>query len=160
LLLEVFRLVEHPRLFSLDDINALDQTEQIVRHNCIQGWTGIAEWGGIRLHEIVDACKPLPNARYMVFHTHQDDPSNQPYYEILDVRLAHKPQFILSYEMNWEALPERHGAPLRLRAETQVGFKMVKWLRSIEFVEDSHQIRGGESGSREDLTHYEQAIPI
>jgi DMSO/TMAO reductase YedYZ molybdopterin-dependent catalytic subunit len=158
--LEVCGLVENRRLFSLDDLKAMDKTEQIVRHNCIQGWTGIAEWGGIRLQAIVDVCKPLPNARYMVFHSYQHDASDQPYYESLDVRLANKPQFILAYEMNWKPLPERHGAPLRLRAETQVGFKMVKWLRAIEFVEDFPSIRGGEGGSREDITHYEQVVPL
>jgi DMSO/TMAO reductase YedYZ molybdopterin-dependent catalytic subunit len=158
--LEVCGLVEHPRWFTLDDLKAMDKTEQIVRHNCIQGWTGIAEWGGVSLQSVVEACHPLANARYMVFHSYQEDASHQPYYETLDVRLANKPQFILAYEMNWQALPERHGAPLRLRAETQVGFKMVKWLRAIELVEDFRDIRGGEGGSREDITHYEQAIPI
>jgi sulfoxide reductase catalytic subunit YedY len=158
--LEVCGLVERPRSFTLDELKAMDKVEQTVRHNCIQGWTGIAEWGGIPLQAIIDACKPLPSARYMVFRSYQHDASDQPYYETLDVRLAHKPQFTLAYEMNWEPLPERHGAPLRLRAETQVGFKMVKWLRSIEFVDDFRPIRGGEGGSREDLTHYEQAIPI
>jgi DMSO/TMAO reductase YedYZ molybdopterin-dependent catalytic subunit len=158
--LEVCGLVERPRSFTLDDLKVMEKTEQTVRHNCIQGWTGIAEWGGIPLKVMVDACRPLPNARYMLFRSYQHDAGDQPYYETLDVRLAGKPQFILAYEMNWQPLPERHRAPLRLRAETQVGFKMVKWLRTIEFVQDFRSIRGGESGSREDITHDEQAIPI
>ncbi|HEX6510508.1 MAG TPA: molybdopterin-dependent oxidoreductase, partial [Chloroflexota bacterium] len=116
--LQVCGLVECPRSFTLDDLKAMDKTEQTVCHNCIQGWTGIVEWGGISLQSIVDACKPMANARYMVFHSSQHDASGRPYYETLDVRLAKKPQIILAYENNWQPLPERHGAPLRLRAET------------------------------------------
>ncbi len=82
------------------------------------------------------------------------------YYETVFVCVGKKPQLTLAYEMNWKPLPERPGPPLRLRAETQVGFRMVKPLCSIKVVEDFRGIRGGQGGHREDITHYEQAIPI
>ena len=62
--------------------------------------------------------------------------------------------------MNWQPLMVEHGAPLRLRVETQLGFKMVKWLRSIEVVEDYATLGDGQGGSREDTMYYEQAVSI
>ena len=63
-----------------------------------------------------------------------DEPSSEgggQFYEVLDLKLAHKPQMLLAYAMNGQPLPIKHGAPLRLRAETQVGFKMAKWINQI-----------------------------
>jgi len=62
--------------------------------------------------------------------------------------------------MNRHPLPMPHGAPLRLRVETQLGFKMVKWIRRIEFVESYAAIRDGQGGSREDEKQYEQPAGI
>jgi DMSO/TMAO reductase YedYZ molybdopterin-dependent catalytic subunit len=62
--------------------------------------------------------------------------------------------------MNGKALPVEHGAPLRLRVETQLGFKMVKWLRSIEFVDDYRRIGDGLGGYREDIQHFGVGAPI
>jgi len=62
--------------------------------------------------------------------------------------------------MNWQPLSVAHGAPLRLRVETQLGFKMVKWLRAIELVEDYATTGDGQGGSQEDTMYYEQAVSI
>jgi DMSO/TMAO reductase YedYZ molybdopterin-dependent catalytic subunit len=62
--------------------------------------------------------------------------------------------------MNGNPLPIEHGAPLRLRVETQLGYKMVKYLRSIEFVEDYSQIGQGQGGFREDFQYYSQGASI
>jgi DMSO/TMAO reductase YedYZ molybdopterin-dependent catalytic subunit len=51
-------------------------------------------------------------------------------------------------------LSPEHGAPVRLRAETQLGFKMVKWLRGVEFVDDLSGIGQGQGGWREDFQQY------
>lgn len=69
---------------------------------------------------------------------------------MIDTELAGHNQTILAYEMNDQPLPLRHGAPLRLRVETQVGYKMVKYLRSIEWVADYRDVGDGQGGSRED----------
>jgi DMSO/TMAO reductase YedYZ molybdopterin-dependent catalytic subunit len=70
------------------------------------------------------------------------------------------PQTILAYEMNGEPLPIPHGAPLRLRLEVQLGFKMVKWLRAIEFVRGYSEIGQGHGGWREDHAYYYQSVAI
>jgi len=56
------------------------------------------------------------------------------FYEVVDLRLLADEQSILAYELNGAPLPTKHGAPLRLRVEVQLGFKMVKWIQAIEFV--------------------------
>ncbi|MGI8483950.1 MAG: molybdopterin-dependent oxidoreductase, partial [Thermomicrobiales bacterium] len=67
---------------------------------------------------------------------------------------------ILAYSFDDEPLPMIHGAPLRLRVETQLGYKMVKYLRSIEFVSEYHTIGDGQGGSREDTMFYGRGAEI
>jgi methionine sulfoxide reductase catalytic subunit len=158
--LEVMGLVQQPLSLSLSDLYGMPQEEQITRHNCIQGWTGIAAWKGVPMTEILARCQPLPEARYAIFWSYSNDTSNRPFYESLDISILKHPQTILAYEMNDWRLPVPHGAPLRLRSETQLGFKIVKWIRRIEFVTDYHTIRGGQGGSREDNKFYETSASI
>ena len=79
---------------------------------------------------------------------------DRPYYEVIDMTLAKHPQTILAYAMNGETLPITHGAPLRLRVETQLGYKMVKYLRSIELVAEYSTVGEGQGGYREDVQYY------
>ena len=64
------------------------------------------------------------------------------------------PQTILALKMNDQPLTIEHGAPLRLRCETQLGFKMVKYLRKIELVEEYSHIDDGQGGFREDIQYF------
>lgn len=82
------------------------------------------------------------------------------YYSSIDLQEAMYPQTILAYEMNGNPLPEKYGAPLRLRMETKLGYKMVKWIKSIEFVEDYKKIGLGHGGYREDQEYYDQSGQI
>jgi DMSO/TMAO reductase YedYZ molybdopterin-dependent catalytic subunit len=74
--------------------------------------------------------------------------------------LASHTQTILAYEMNGQALPVPHGAPLRLRVESQLGFTMVKYVCRIAFVDDYRQIGAGQGGWREDHQFYSQEAGI
>lgn len=161
--LKVYGLVQDPKEFTLKDlIDMKERKQQITEHSCIQGWTSIGEWAGVPVSYILNLCKPLPNAKYVVFHSYgtgektpagHGDPSRE-FYEVIDMKLANHPQTILAYEMNFEPLPISHGAPLRLRCETQLGYKMVKWLRSVELVDDYRKIGDGLGGYREDVQQY------
>jgi len=157
--LKVRGLVEKPLEFSLLDLHALKKEMQITEHSCIQGWTAIGEWGGVALNYILSKCKPLPKAKYVVFYSYQYTNGEQ-FYETIPLELAKHPQTILAYEMNGEPLDIPHGAPLRLRVETQLGYKMVKWIKSIEFVEDYENIGMGQGGHREDHMYYESGAGI
>lgn len=151
--LKVQGLVEKPSEFSLEDLRRMPRQSQTTEHYCIQGWTAIGEWDGVPMKYIIEACKPLKKAKYAVFHSYQYTEGYE-FYEALDVEIAKHPQTILAYEMNGEPLSLGHGAPVRLRVETQLGYKMVKWLRSIEFVQDFKQIGLGQGGWREDHMYY------
>lgn len=152
--LEVNGLVENPLNLSLADLRAMPHQEQITEHVCIQGWSGIAEWAGVPLSEIILQCRPKAMAKYLVFHSYQRDERGVAYYSTLSLEEAFSPQTILAYEMNGKPLPLLHGAPLRLRVETKLGFKMTKWLRAIELVESYRHIGLGQGGYREDSQYY------
>jgi sulfoxide reductase catalytic subunit YedY len=158
--LSIGGLVERPRALSLDELKALPRQTQITKHNCIQGWSSIGQWTGVPMSQILDLVQPRPEAQYVVFRSYSKDNAGKEYFEVLSMDVARHPQTILAYEMNGQPLPLAHGAPLRLRAEVLLGFKMVKWLRSIECVETYANIRDGLGGSREENKHYEQAVPI
>lgn len=152
--LEVKGLVEQPLLLSLEELLAMPRQTQITEHSCIQGWSAFAEWTGVPVVEILKRCKPLPQAHYLIFHSYQVDEQVREYYASLDIEEAKHPQTMLAYEMNGAPLLMNHGAPLRLRVETKLGFKMVKWLKSIELVEDYRTVGEGQGGYREDFEHY------
>lgn len=164
--LEVGGLVERPMTFSLDDLRDLgSQQTQRVLHNCVQGWSSIGEWSGVPLSVIIDLVRPLPEAKQLCFLTMQDNSRDESsaegagqFYEIIDIDLAEKPQALLAYDMNGDPLPIKHGAPLRLRVETQVGFKMAKWIDRIELVSDYRGIGKGMGGWREDNVYYDKVV--
>jgi DMSO/TMAO reductase YedYZ molybdopterin-dependent catalytic subunit len=159
--LRVDGLVRQPLDLTLDDLRAMPKHTQITKHNCIQGWSAVAEWGGVSMADLFARCGPLAEARYFVAYAFDDKATSEPhpagpgqYYEALDLDAASHPQTLLAYEMNGDPLPVVHGAPLRLRVEDQLGFKMVKYIRRIELVADYAHIGDGEGGWREDSQHY------
>jgi DMSO/TMAO reductase YedYZ molybdopterin-dependent catalytic subunit len=77
------------------------------------------------------------------------------YYETQKLENALKPECLLALEMNGNPLPLVHGAPLRLRVENQLGYKMIKWIERIEFVESEKQLGKGEGGSDEDDEYFD-----
>ena len=148
--LEVAGLVKQPTAFTLEDLKALPARTQITRHDCVEGWSAIAKWKGVPLAEIMRKVEPEARARYVVFHCMDADDDGNSFYESIDFRDASHPQTILAYEMNGRPLPVPHGAPLRLRVETQLGYKMAKYIRRIQFVESFKEIAQGKGGYWED----------
>ena len=157
--LKVYGLVENPVELSLDELRAMGKKTQITLHHCIQGWSGIAEWGGLPLAELVELVRPKPEARVAVFYSFGEGEGGQ-YYDSHSMQNAMHPQTLLAYEMNFEPLKHLHGAPLRLRVENQLGFKMVKWIRAIEFVESHEDFGKGEGGYNEDHEYFGELANI
>ena len=151
-------LVAQPLLLSPEQLRALPSKRQITQHCCIQGWSAFAEWTGVPLGEILNRCRALPQARYLIFRSQQVDEQGREYDASLDIEEAKRPQTILAYEMNGAPLPMNHGAPLRLRVETKLGFKMIKWLKTIELVEDYRTVGEGHGGYREDFDTTEPGL--
>ncbi len=149
--LEVGGLVERPLQLSLEELRQLPARTQITRHDCVEGWSAIAKWQGARLGPLLDRAGPLPSARFVVFHCFDTmDRSGARYYESLDFEEAWHPQTLLAYAWNDRPLPVPYGAPLRLRAERQLGYKMAKYIDRIELVERLEDIAGGHGGYWED----------
>ncbi|MEO8098533.1 MAG: molybdopterin-dependent oxidoreductase [Acidobacteriota bacterium] len=148
--LKIYGLVENPVELSLEDIHAMRKGTQITLHNCIQGWSGIAAWGGLPMEELMKLVKPKPEAKVGVFYSFGEGGMGGQYYDSHSIEDLRHPQALLAYEMNFKPLTIPHGAPLRLRSENQLGFKMVKWIQAIEFVEDVKPIFQGEGGYAQD----------
>jgi len=152
--------VEHPVDLTLADLRALPHHEQITQHFCIQGWSGVAQWGGVSMATIVDLVRPRPEARWVVFYSLGDGPDGGLYYDAHPIEQMRYRLTMLAYDMNGEPLSYGHGAPLRLRNEVQLGFKQVKWLGGIDFVADFADVGGGYGGYNPDheFFGYRQSI--
>lgn len=149
--LKVSGLVEYPAIFSLDELRTLPSRTQITRHDCVEGWSAIGKWKGARLGALLERVRPLPEARYAVFYCADPmDAANTRYYESIDMEDARHPQTLLAYELNDRPLPIANGAPIRLRVERQLGYKMAKYVMAIELVDRFDHIGGGKGGYWED----------
>lgn len=153
-------LVDNPTEFSLEQLRALPYHEQITQHFCIQGWSGVAKWGGVSLQTILDQVKPKPEAKWVVFYSFGDGPEQGSYYDAHPIEQMSYHLTMLAFDMNNESLSYGHGAPLRLRNEVQLGFKQVKWISGIEFVATYSEIGGGQGGYNQDheFFGYRQSI--
>jgi len=149
--LEVDGLVERAASFSLPELRALPARTQITRHDCVEGWSAIGKWTGVRLAALLDRVGVRPEARYVVFHCADSlGRTGDRYYESIDLAEARHEQTILAYDMNGQTLTVAHGAPLRLRVERQLGYKMAKYVMRIELVGRLSALGGGRGGYWED----------
>lgn len=147
--------VANPVDLSLDAIRAIGHDEHVSLHHCIQGWSGVAQWGGISMQRLIDLVKPLPSARVVQFISFGEGTFDGIYYDTQRLEDVIKPECLLAYEMNDVPLPLVHGAPLRLRVENQLGFKMVKWIREIRFIESEKAVGEGYGGTNEDQEYFD-----
>ena len=152
--LAVTGLVEKPLSLSRAVLQAMPARSQITRHDCVEGWSTIAKWTGVPLALVLNEAKPKVEARYAVFHCYDTIERSLAggfkYYESIDLIDAYHPQTILAYGLNDAALPISSGAPLRVRIERQLGYKMAKYIHTIELVSDFARIGGGHGGYWED----------
>ena len=158
--LRVGGLVEAPKVFSYAELKALPKQEQITTHFCIQGWSGVAKWGGVPMRHILELVRPTSDARYAVFYSLADGSDTGRYYDVHRISNMRHELTILAYEMNGAPVSVLHGAPLRLRCENELGFKMVKWIAAIEFVHDFADLGAGQGGYNEDHEFYGYRMPI
>jgi DMSO/TMAO reductase YedYZ molybdopterin-dependent catalytic subunit len=117
--------VARPGTYSLADLKRFPARTQITKHTCEEGWSAIAQWTGVQLRRVLEAAGISPSARFVNFYAFDDTADG------IDMLDAMHPQTILAYGMNGRDLPIPHGAPVRLRVETQLGYKSVKFLQRI-----------------------------
>ena len=146
--------VQAPLEFSLDALRGLPQRTQVTRHDCVEGWSVIGKWQGVPLAHLLDLARPLPGARYVVFHCLDDIAANgSRYYESIDLADAYHPQTIAAHLLNDAPLPVANGAPLRMRIERKLGYKHAKYVHTIEVVDSYAGIDGGRGGFWEDRNY-------
>ena len=152
--LRVDGMVANPMEIGLDALKAMPSRTQITRHDCVEGWSAIAQWQGTPLRLLLQQARVSPRAKYIVFHC-ADNYGARPYYESVDLIDAFHPQTILAWGMNGETLPVKYGAPIRLRVERQLGYKQAKYVMRIEATDDLTKFHGGKGGYWEDVGDYE-----
>ncbi len=158
--LRINGLVANPVELDLAQLRALPHHEQITQHFCIQGWSGVAKWGGVSMQTILDIVEPKPEAMWVVFYSLGEGADKGVYYDAHPIEHMSHHLTMLAYDMNDQPLPFGHGAPLRLRNEIELGFKQVKWIKGIEFVAHYSEIGGGYGGYNQDheFFGYRQSI--
>jgi len=142
--------VERRHTFTLAELQQMHNVTQTTRHDCVEGWSAIGKWSGVRLSNVLAAVQPRADAKYVVFHCLDRDEQNTPYYESLDLHQAMHPQALLALRLNGAPLDPDHGAPVRLRVPTQLGYKSAKWVGRIEVVGSFANIYSGNGGYWED----------
>jgi DMSO/TMAO reductase YedYZ molybdopterin-dependent catalytic subunit len=128
--LEVRGLVRRPASFTINELMSLPRLSYTVKHHCVEGWTAIASWSGARFTALADRVEPLPDAKYVMFSSFDSG-----YASGWDIASAMHPQTVLAYAHNDRPLSADHGAPLRLYSPTKLGYKLTKYLVSIEFTD-------------------------
>jgi len=129
--LEVTGLVADKRRWSLAELNALPQTDQVTRHICVEGWSAIGRWGGVPFATFLKRVGADLGAKYVGFKCADD------YYTSIDMASALHPQTILALTYDGQVLPPRYGYPMKLRLPTKLGYKNPKHVQAI-FVTNTH----------------------
>ncbi|MCA3243904.1 MAG: molybdopterin-dependent oxidoreductase [Alphaproteobacteria bacterium] len=125
--LEVSGLVRDRRAWRLSDLRALPQESQITRHICVEGWSAIGQWGGVRFAHFLERIGADLTAKYVGFVCADD------YYTSIDMPTALHPQTLLALTTGptLQPLPPADGYPLKLRIPTKLGFKNPKHIMAI-----------------------------
>lgn len=123
--LEISGLVADKKPWTLDRLNALPQTSQVTRHICVEGWSAIGKWGGVRFSDFLDQIGADTTARYVGFKCADD------YYTSIDMPTALHPQTQLSLTYDGKTLPAEYGFPMKLRMPTKLGYKNPKHIYAM-----------------------------
>ena len=118
-------LVDNRKPWSLPELYALPQTSQITRLVCVEGWSMIGKWGGVRFRTFLERIGADLTAKYVGFE------SADGYYSSIDMASALHPQTLLTFRMSDEIIAPKYGYPLRLRIPTKLGFKNPKWITAM-----------------------------
>jgi DMSO/TMAO reductase YedYZ molybdopterin-dependent catalytic subunit len=123
--LEVSGLVADRRAWKLPELRAMAQSEQITRHICVEGWSAIGRWGGVRFSDFLRRVGADTRARYVGFKCADD------YYTSIDMATALHPQTLLALSYDGRVLPAEYGFPMKLRIPTKLGYKNPKHILAL-----------------------------
>jgi DMSO/TMAO reductase YedYZ molybdopterin-dependent catalytic subunit len=123
--LELLGLIGDKKPWSLHELYALPQISQVTRHICVEGWSAIGKWGGLRFSDFLQRIGADMSARYVGFKCADD------YYTSIDMDTALHPQTLLALTYRDQVLPAQYGFPMKLRMPTKLGFKNPKHIMAI-----------------------------
>lgn len=129
--LKVGGMVDRPMVLSLEQLKGLPRTEMRVQHHCVEGWSAVASWQGVRVSTIAELIGVSPRVKYVEFRSFDSN-----YWSSWDLKSAMHPQTLLAYGMNGHQLYPDHGAPLRVYSAVKLGYKNVKYLTEVNFLPD------------------------
>ena len=123
--LKVSGLVQDKKDWTLNELRAMPQTNQITRHICVEGWSAIGKWGGVRFSDFLKRIGADTSASFVGFRCHDD------YYTSIDMPTAMHAQTLLTLTYADEVLPPKYGYPMKLRMPTKLGYKNPKYIQEI-----------------------------
>jgi DMSO/TMAO reductase YedYZ molybdopterin-dependent catalytic subunit len=123
--LEIGGMVREKKPWTLPELYALPQTSQITRHICVEGWSAIGKWSGVRFSDFLVRVGADTGAKYVGFKCADD------YYTSIDMATALHPQTLLTFRYADEILPSKYGFPMKLRIPTKLGFKNPKHIMEM-----------------------------
>ncbi|HEY2024499.1 molybdopterin-dependent oxidoreductase [Paraburkholderia sp.] len=123
--LELSGLVNGKRAWTLDELHALPQHSQVTRHICIEGWSAIGKWGGVRFADFLSLAGADTTAQYVALHCADN------YWTSIDMPTALHPQTLLTLTYDGSVLPAKYGFPMKLRMPTKLGYKNPKHIVAI-----------------------------
>ncbi len=132
--LEVHGLVDNKKPWTLEELNQLPMERQITRHICVEGWSAIGSWTGIRLSEFLARIGADTRAKYVYFICAEG------YSNTIDMPTALHPQTQMTLKFANETLPRKYGFPMKIRMPTKLGFKNPKHVVHLVVTNDD---RGG-----------------
>ena len=123
--LEVTGMVADKRRWSLAELRALPQQEQVTRHICVEGWSAIGKWGGVPFAQFLQRVGADMSAKYVGFKCGDD------YHTSIDMATALHPQTVLALTYDGAPLPPKYGFPVKLRMPTKLGYKNPKHIHAM-----------------------------
>ena len=129
---------------TIDAVLGLPKQEMTVEHFCVEGWSHIVTWGGVRFRDFLEALHPERLTSPTDFVSLATP--NRGFYVGIDWPSAVHPQTLLAYELQGEPLDQDHGAPLRLVTPVKYGIKQLKRIGSIDFTSTQPADYWGERG--------------
>jgi DMSO/TMAO reductase YedYZ molybdopterin-dependent catalytic subunit len=123
--LELAGMIKDKKPWTLTGLSALPQVSQVTRHICVEGWSAIGKWSGVRFSDFLARIGADTTAKYVGFQCADD------YYGSIDMATALHPQTIIALRYADETLPPKYGYPLKIRMPTKLGFKNPKHVAAI-----------------------------
>src|SRR5438046_10080394 len=144
-MLEVGGLVDNKDSWTLDQLYALPQESQITRHICVEGWSAIGKWTGVRFSEFLRRIGADTRAKYVWFRCAEE--AGAVYHTSIDMATALHPQTQMTFKFGDEILPRQYGFPMTVRSPTKLGFNNPKHVKDLAGINHPHPAESEAQGN-------------